>query len=655
MINLRTNNTHTLKLIKTIVLIILIAFVLSLICLVFLKEYASKRDYDDKILLNLYGKQRMYTQSISKDAGLIYTLLLNENMNRNDLFIIENRSRIDNIKKNLISSMEAFLEIFEATQSGYLTWDSYELNISGFIPKASSQIEDIKTIWSGFENAIMIISEAKEINSDVTEAAIYISEHNVELLEHSDKLQEIILNESIKSSKRVETLFRILILLLSAITIIALFHLLRFIILPFNQLYLGLFKIGLSEIPIKPDFPTKKKVIPIVNEINDMFYKIEDLITLIKNINSNSSFTEILNFINTTFSRVIPYNYIGIALLNNDKTQLSASYGVSDGLVKGLPEKLMGLPFELNETSLDKLIKTGEPRIINDLEAYISGKPIKVYNQIILNAGIRASITLPLMVSGEPVGIIFFSSTEKKVYNEGHLNFLETLADSIAICFYQNTYIDNIIYSSVLALAKLAEARDSDTGEHLDRMKTYSRVIAEILHGNDAYAKKVTWEYINNIERYSPLHDIGKVGVADRILQKPGNLTNEEFEEMKKHALYGAEVLRYAEQNMKSQGHSLFGIGIEITEGHHEKWDGSGYPYGRRGPEIPLSARIVAIADVFDALTSRRPYKEPFSFSESLKIIEDGRGKHFDPNIVDLVMANKHRLQKAYDDCTRQV
>ncbi|TAH65190.1 MAG: HD domain-containing protein [Anaerolineaceae bacterium] len=645
---MKKNNALTLKPVRTIVIIILIAFVLILACFISLREYAAKRDYEDKILLNLYGKQRMYTQSISKDAGLIYTFLLNQNANNNDLYIIENGYRIDDIRESLRNSKQSFLEIFEATQSGYLTWDSYELNFSGFISKASSHIEDIKNLWLNFDNAIMIILEADEINSEVTEAALYINNHNLELLDYSEQIQEIILNESIKSSGRMEMLFRVLIVLFSAITIIALFHLVRFIILPFNQLYQGLSQIGLSEIPVKPGFPTKKKVIPMVNEISDIFLKIEDLISLIQNMNNNSSFTEILDFINTTFSKIIPYNYIGIALLSDDKTQLSASYGVSDGLVLGLPENLMGLSFELNETSLEELIQSGSSRIINDLEAYAADKPKKTYNQIILNAGIRASITLPLKVSGKPVGIIFFSSMNKNVYHEGHLNFLETLANSIAISFYQTTYIDNIIYSSVLALAKLAEARDSDTGEHLERMKTYSRIIAETLHENDMYANQVTWEFINNIERYSPLHDIGKVGVADSILQKPGNLTKEEFEEMKKHALYGAEVLRYAEQNMERQGHSLFGLGIEITEGHHEKWDGSGYPYGRKGLEIPLSARIVAIADVFDALTSRRPYKEPFSPEESFKIIEEGKGKHFDPDIVDLVMANKYRLKKAY-------
>lgn len=650
MTNLRKNNTLTLKPVKIIVIIILLAFGMILLCFIYLKEHVDTRDFEDKLIINLYGKQRMYTQSISKDANLIYTILLNKEADRNDIYINNNINRIDDIRDSLINSKQSFSDVLDATLRGNLMWDEYELDISSFISMASSHIQDIKVLWSNFEHAIMVIAEAEEIDGEVTESAMYITENNMELLDHSEQLLEVILNESIKSSRRMELLFRILIALLSAITIVALFHLVRFIILPFNQLYKGLSEIGLSELPLNPGFPTKKKVIPMVNEINDMFLKIEDLISLIQNMNNNSSFTEILDFINTTFSKIIPYNYIGIALLNNDKTKLSASYGVSDGQVLGLPEDLLGISFDISETSLEKLIQSGTPRIINDLEKYSSVKPITLYNHAILKAGIRASITLPLKVSGEPVGIIFFSSKNKNIYHDGHLNFLETLANSIAISFHQNTYIDNIIYSSVMALAKLAEARDSDTGEHLDRMKTYSRIVAEILHDNDTYAKEVTLEFINNLERYSPLHDIGKVGVPDSILQKPGKLTRDEYEEIKKHALYGAEVLGYAEQNMKRQGHSLFGLGIEIAESHHEKWDGSGYPYGKKGYEIPISARIVAIADVFDALTSRRPYKEPFSVEESFRIIEEGKGKHFDPNIVELVIANKHRLLKAYND-----
>ncbi|NLP34456.1 MAG: HD domain-containing protein, partial [Clostridiales bacterium] len=222
------------------------------------------------------------------------------------------------------------------------------------------------------------------------------------------------------------------------------------------------------------------------------------------------------------------------------------------------------------------------------------------------------------------------------------------LTNSIAISFHQNILIDDIIYSSILALAKLAEARDEDTGEHLERMKEYSRVIAEFLYSSNKHEDIITLDYIDQIKRYSPLHDIGKVGIRDSILLKPGKLTPEEFSEMKKHTIYGAEVLRYAEKNIAKHRRSLFGMGIEIAQNHHEKWDGSGYPNGKKGEEIPLSARIVAVADVFDALTSKRPYKEAFSLEQAFAIIQEGRGKHFDPEIVDVFMEHRADIEKMY-------
>lgn len=373
-----------------------------------------------------------------------------------------------------------------------------------------------------------------------------------------------------------------------------------------------------------------------------------DLISLIENINNSSSFIETLNFINQTFSAFIPYSYIGIALLDDDKRFIKASYGVSDGSIKGLPENIIGKFWELKQTSLWELVATGKPRIINDLEAYTQEKPITAYNKIIMDAGIKASITLPLMLSQEPVGIIFFSSNQKNVYTKEHIEILQTLATSIAISFKQNIIIENLIYSSIMAMAKLSEARDEDTGKHLGRIQEYSRFIAELLMEEEQYPAEIDLKFVDEIEKFSPLHDIGKVGIRDGILLKPAKLTADEFEEMKKHPLYGAEVLEAVEENIAKKGKSIFRMAIDIAKGHHEKWDGTGYPYGKKGEDIPLSARIVAVADVFDALTSKRPYKEAFSFDASLDIIRKDSGKHFDPTIVEIVLKHKERLKKLY-------
>lgn len=185
----------------------------------------------------------------------------------------------------------------------------------------------------------------------------------------------------------------------------------------------------------------------------------------------------------------------------------------------------------------------------------------------------------------------------------------------------------------ISAMTKLAEARDDDTGRHIERTQTFCKLLAEELQKKVEFKEIIDDDFIYNIYYSSPLHDIGKISIPDNILLKPGRLTLEEFEKMKHHAIIGRDYL--VEAFNKSPKNSFLKMGVEIAGSHHEKFDGSGYPNGISGINIPLSARIMALADVYDALRSKRVYKEAFSHEESVNIIMDGRGTHFDPVIVD--------------------
>ncbi len=186
----------------------------------------------------------------------------------------------------------------------------------------------------------------------------------------------------------------------------------------------------------------------------------------------------------------------------------------------------------------------------------------------------------------------------------------------------------------IFALAKLSHTRDDDTGLHLERVQHLCRLLSTALSQSEDFAYEISPEFIKTIFHASPLHDLGKVGIKDAILLKPGKLTDEEFALMKTHTTIGAATLESVKvQNPKNE---FVNMGIEIAKHHHEKWDGTGYPDGLAGEEIPLSARIMALVDVYDALRSRRPYKEPFSHETSRAIILEGAGGHFDPKIVEV-------------------
>ena len=195
---------------------------------------------------------------------------------------------------------------------------------------------------------------------------------------------------------------------------------------------------------------------------------------------------------------------------------------------------------------------------------------------------------------------------------------------------------------TLFALASLAEARDMETGKHLERTSAYVRILAEELHKLQRYHTYFTKEYIKDLVSSSPLHDIGKVGVPDAILMKPGKLTIEEFEQMKTHCVIGASTLKGAERKLDFR--SFLTIAIQIANYHHEKWDGSGYPEGLAQEKIPVSARIMALADVYDALRSDRYYKSAYSHEKAVAIIKEEKGKHFDPLIVDIFCANEDKF-----------
>ncbi len=195
-----------------------------------------------------------------------------------------------------------------------------------------------------------------------------------------------------------------------------------------------------------------------------------------------------------------------------------------------------------------------------------------------------------------------------------------------------NTHIMDMQYKTIVGMANLIESRDGETGEHVKRTSAYAVMIANELMSKGIYADDITKDYMDNLWKAAPLHDIGKIVVSDSILQKPGKLTPEEFDKIKLHASEGGKIIDGTLEAIDDK--EYLDMAHKVARYHHEKWDGSGYPEGLKGEEIPLCARIMAVADVFDALISKRCYKEAMSVDKAYEIIKESSGSHFDPEVA---------------------
>lgn len=262
-------------------------------------------------------------------------------------------------------------------------------------------------------------------------------------------------------------------------------------------------------------------------------------------------------------------------------------------------------------------------------------------------------LCLPLQSQQGLLGLLNLAGAHDHLENDA-LEALSGIADVTAtalLSHWRSEAFTDAQDAIITALAKLSEYRDPETGAHLLRLKKYSALICRYLAETAKYQDIITPEFTRDLVRSSPLHDIGKVGIPDAILKKPGRLTEEEFEIMKTHAQIGGDTLRTVFEQYPSQ--SFIKCGMDVAYGHHEKWNGSGYPAGLAGESIPLAARILALVDVYDALTSSRVYKAPFSREQANAIIGEGSGSHFDPDIVSAFNNNEaefHSIAKQLAD-----
>lgn len=318
-------------------------------------------------------------------------------------------------------------------------------------------------------------------------------------------------------------------------------------------------------------------------------------------------------------------------------------------------EAITHYEFPLAEaTSLRQLAQQKHPRIINDLSVLAPSEPqekINSHTQKVLQQGWKASFTCPLLAGDELLGFVFFNSPTAYAFRGKLLEELEVYSQLIAQLVDQDHAGIRTLTACVRSMMSLCAGRDPETGGHLERMAEYAQLIALHLVPKWTFSDR----QIQHLHLFAPLHDLGKLAIADRILLKPGKLTEQEFQEMQKHPQRGVELL---DQVIAWHGlERLPDVKMlkNIVLYHHEKMDGSGYPFGLSGEAIPIEARIIAVADVLDALTSERPYKKAWPLARALEELKRLAGKELDADCVEVVISQQQQAQSILEQSLSDV
>ncbi len=391
--------------------------------------------------------------------------------------------------------------------------------------------------------------------------------------------------------------------------------------------------------------------------------ELEKINEIISMLNSGKSTSEIFNMLNISLKKVIPFDGMILTLLNETNTFLNVENVIfNHGFFHSLIQK--GDRFLATQFAVNSYIDDGIDFInITDLGIYLKTTELHDIFMEFFRNGINSMLAVSLKIKDQVRGVIYFLSCYRSSFRDHHITFVKSIVGQIALGVQRAELMKEIENHSknlekivsarteevlktqrttIFALSSLADARDTETGDHLERIRNYSVFLMQ-LYKYDGDHPELNARLLRDLYDSSVLHDIGKVGIPDEILLKKGSLTIEEFEIMKSHTAIGYEALKKASGD---QGTDYFlSMAMDIILFHHERWDGKGYPSGLKGEEIPLTARIVSIADVYDALTSKRPYKEAFSHEKAIEIMKEEDGK-YDPVLFNLFIENAEEFNK---------
>ena len=344
----------------------------------------------------------------------------------------------------------------------------------------------------------------------------------------------------------------------------------------------------------------------------------------------NSNLISILEIVQSRYSDI---GRISVAMYDQQTGSLK-SYLSSEGYSE--PLAYLEAPFS-GLTSLHPLRDDPSARIVRDLTL----EPDSYTARLLKDLGYSSSYIVPIYDAEQFIGIVSFASDNPRRFNHYRSRLqIDVAAKLVSLLVISELFAIRGLQGTAKTLKDVAALRDNETGEHLERMSRYCRIIARYL----APLYKLDDEFIEDLFQCAPLHDIGKIAIPDKILLKPGRLSEEEFQEMKCHTHHGKAIIERTLDNMHMMNKAFSNILVNVVFSHHENWDGTGYPQGLAGTDIPLEARIVRVADVYDALISERSYKKGWSADDVHAYLEEESGRLFDPVCVEAAIACKDQF-----------
>jgi response regulator RpfG family c-di-GMP phosphodiesterase len=377
-------------------------------------------------------------------------------------------------------------------------------------------------------------------------------------------------------------------------------------------------------------YDEKKFIVELQNRLLDV-YVVEDTMNVL------------FEFLKSRLS----IDRVGLAYVDYQSQTFVAEYGVLKD-----QETVLGPGFvqPFNETSLSEILRHQQPVIDNDIEQTLKNRPRSAALNMLKKEQIKSNLTIPIIMNKVVFGFIFLSSYKKGFFNHDDVEVGKKVADEVKTLLNRAYFTNVILTKMTSAFSEIVENKDNDTGDHILRMVKYSSILARAIKARNHQDYQISEKTILEVERYAAVHDIGKVGIPDALLKKEGKLSDQEWDTMKTHPQIGADVFKNLRVALNAFDSGLYQVAEDITRYHHERWDGLGYPHGLKEHDIPLVARIVSVADVFDALSSKRSYKRAFTFDESVKIIIDASNTQLDPFIVQVFLEEIEQIKKVYQD-----